>query len=174
MSGTPRKKGHRVSLSLSDIEDLRKKGYNQSEIADMSGVTKQAVSWHKVTYGGFLTPRQVVNKAWPWKTTDLHGRSKPYQYLRNHGEFMATGGKGMSQEKLKRLESWWKKLRDENVVLEFDPNIPPVPGVAPYGGFAYRTRRASDGDLLIRVNEHTNLTDEGRRMWRFPHHNERW
>lgn len=135
----------------------------------MHGVTRQAVSWHKQTYGGHLTPRQVVNKSWPWKTTNLHGKSKAYQRLRDHGEYMANGDfRSMSEEKVKRLKSWWRYLLDNNVVLEFDPDIPPITGVSPYGGFMYRQRHASDNGLLIRVNEHTNLTVEGERIWCWP------
>lgn len=163
-----KKAASRQPLLFSVIEELRRKGYNQTEIADMHGVTRQAVSWQKITYGGSLTPRQIVNEAWPWKTTNLHGKAKGYQRLRDHGEYMATGGKGMNDDKLSRLRSWYKKLRDENVVLEFNPDFPPERGVCPHGGFRYVTRRKSDEDLLIRVNEHTNLTEQGRRIWRFP------
>ncbi|KRD08604.1 hypothetical protein ASE48_08550 [Mycobacterium sp. Root265] len=161
-------KNHRAPLVFSVVEDLRRRGYNQSQIAEMHGVTRQAVSWQKKTYGGSLTPRQIVQKAWPWKTSDAHGKSKAYQHLRNHGEFMATGGRDMNEDKINRLKSWWQKLRDENVVLEFDPSIPPIPGVSPHGGFRYVPRLASDGDLLIRVNEHTDLSDEGEMIWCWP------
>ncbi|PND57740.1 Repressor-like immunity protein [Mycobacterium sp. ENV421] len=150
------------------IEDLRRRGYNQSEIADMHGVSRQAVSWHKMTYGGHLTTRQMVNKAWPWKTTNLHGKSTVYQRLRDHGEYIATRGRGMSEGKLKLLESWWRKLREGNLVVEFDPNFPPEKGVSPYGGFAYRERIPEDGDLIIRMNEFTNLSEEGAKIWRWP------
>lgn len=160
----------KIPLTLSTIEELRRKGYNQSQIAEMHGVSRQAVSWHKVVYGGVLTPRQIVNKAWPWKTTNLHGKSKAFQRLRDHGEFMATGGRGMSEDKLVRLESWWTYLRENNLVLEFDPDLPAEPGVSPYGGFAYRKRRASDGELLIRANEHTDLSEEGMLIWCWPPH----
>lgn len=158
----------RTPLVFSVIEELRRKGYNQSEIAEMHGVTRQAVSWHKQEYGGFLTPRQIVDQSWPWETSHEHSRCAPYQRLRDHGEYMATGGRGMSENKLKRLRSWWRKLRDENVVLEFNPEFPPEPGVAPGGGFRYSRRRKSDGDLLIRVNKHTNLTEEGEMIWCWP------
>lgn len=158
----------RTPLLFSTIEELRKKGYSQQEIADMHGVTKQAVSWHKYEYGGFLTPRQIVNKAWPWKTSNKHSKCKPFQRLRDHGEYMATGGRGMNEDKLSRLRSWYQMLREENVVLEFDPEIPPIAGVSPNGGFRYVPRKKSDKDLLIRVNEHAELSEEGRRIWRFP------
>ncbi|MGE2735034.1 hypothetical protein [Mycolicibacterium vaccae] len=165
---TRRAKMARQPLVFGVIEDLRRRGYNQSEIADMHGVSRQAVSWHKVTYGGHLTPRQLVNRAWPWKTTNLHGKSKVYQRLRDHGEYIATRGLGMSEDKIRRLESWWRKLRDDNLVVEFDPNLPPEKGVSPHGGFAYRHRIPEDGDLIIRVNEYTALSEERAKIWRWP------
>ncbi|QNJ55860.1 immunity repressor [Mycobacterium phage PainterBoy] len=92
MSGKTQQSGSfRAPLIFSVIEDLRRKGYNQSEIADMHGVTRQAVSWQKKTYGGRMTPRDIVREAWPFETTNLHGKSVPFQRLRDHGEFMATG-----------------------------------------------------------------------------------
>jgi hypothetical protein len=155
-------------LSISAIEALKAKGHSQSDIARMFGVTRQAVSWHKHTYGGALTPRETVNRTFPWQVIQLHTKASAYRRMRDHGEYMATGGKGMSYDKLSRLRSFYKKLREENLVLEYDPNLPPEPGVALHGGFAYRRRRKSDGDLLIRLNEHTNLSEEGRMVWRFP------
>lgn len=163
------KKPAQTPLIFSVIEELRRKGYSQSEIADMHGVTRQAVSWQKYTYGGQLTPRQIVNKSWPWKTSTLHGKSKAYQRLRDLGEFMATGGHGMNADKIGRLKSWLRFMREHDYVLEFDPDLPPEAGLSPYGGFAYRKRTAFDGpDLLIRVNRHTDLSEEGRMIWCYP------
>ncbi|QNJ55859.1 immunity repressor [Mycobacterium phage PainterBoy] len=56
-------------------------------------------------------------------------------------------------------------------MLEFDPNIPPTPGMAG-GGFRYVHRDiVTDGpDLLIRVNEHTApMTEKSEMIWSFPH-----
>lgn len=158
------------SLVFGEIEELRRRGFNQTEIADMHGVSRQAVSWHKITYGGVKSTRQIVNKAWPWETTAQHGQAAPFQRLRDHGEFIASDGRGMSEFKLKRHAAWLKMMRDNDYVLEFDPNIPPTPGVSPAGGFAYRKRDPQvDGfDLLIRVNEFTTLTPEGRGLWSYP------
>lgn len=167
MSGK-KKSVNQAPLVFGVIEELRRKGYNQTEIAEMHGVTRQAVSWHKVQYGGHLTPRQRAWAAWPWETTHEHGKAAPYQRLRDHGEFMASGGKGMSENKLRKLRSFYRKLREENVVVEFDPTIPPTPGVSLVGCFRYAPRRKSDGDLLIRVNKYTKLSPEGRMIWRWP------
>ncbi len=155
-------------LSLAVIEDLKGKGYSQSQIARMFGKTRQAVSWHKTYYGGSMTPREIVLKAWPWNVSAEQTQASPYRRMRDHGEYIATGGKGMSADKLNRLRSFYRKLREEDSVVEFDPAIPPTPGVSNKGGWAFRQRLPEDGDLLIRVNEYTTLTDYGRRIWRFP------
>jgi hypothetical protein len=65
------------------------------------------------------------------------------------------------------LRAFYRKLKAEGLVLEYDPS-PPVPGVSNKGGFTFRERTPTDGDLLIRVNEFTLLTDEGRAIWRYP------
>jgi len=155
-------------LSLAIVEALKNKGMSQSDIARAYGVTRQYVSWIKKTYGGRQTPREMVLKEFPWKVDTGFLLASPYRRLRDHGEYMATGGVGMDEEKLRRLRSFYKKLRDENLVVEYDPSIGPTPGVSKNGGFAYRTRTDADGDLLIRVNEHTTLSDRGRMIWRFP------
>lgn len=161
-------KGNDNKLTLAVVESFKNKGYSQSEIAEMYGVTRQYVSWIKHTYGGRLTPREQVNQHFPFQVPTEMGNTSPFKRLRDHGEYVATGGVGMSEDKLKRLRSFYNKLRDENLVLEFDPDIPPIPGVSNKGGWAYRKRRKSDGDLLVRKNEHTTITEEGKRIWRLP------
>ncbi len=69
-------------LSLAVIEDLKNKGYSQSEIAEMFGVTRQYVSWIKHTYGGRLTPREVVLQQFPFEVSTHQSQSSPYRRLR--------------------------------------------------------------------------------------------
>ena len=155
-------------LTMSIIEDLKRKGYTQSEIARMFGVTRQAVSWHKRSYGGALSPREIVMLHFPWKVSTELAQASLCRQIRDHGEYVATGGKGMSESKLSRVRTLYRKLREGNFVVEYDPTLPPEPGVCFTGGFALRERLGTDADLLIRVNQYTNLTDEGRMIWRFP------
>lgn len=157
-----------TKLSLADIEHWKRKGYSQSEIAEMYGVTRQWVSLIVHKYGGSRTPRQIVLDAWPYRVPTELCHAMPYKRLRDHAEYVETGGKKMSEDKLKRLRGFYERLRAENAVVEFDPAIPPIPGVSSVGGWALRDRQPSDGDLLIRVNEYTNLTEDGRMIWRFP------
>lgn len=153
-------------LTLAAIEGLKRKGFTQSDIARMFGKTRGAVSYHVRTYGGTLTPRQTVMQHFPFVVPVAMGMASPCRNLRNHGEKFATGGVGMDPVALKRLENFYKRLRDE--VVEFDRTLPPEEGVSTAGGWAYRPRLESDEDLLIRVNEYTDLTDQGRLIWRLP------
>lgn len=89
-----------------------------------------------------------------------------FRSLRDHAEFVVTGA--ISTHRLKRLRAFYRKLREADVVVEYNPAIPPQPGVSRNGGFALRSRRPADGDLMIRVNEYTRLTREGRTLWRLP------
>lgn len=156
-------------LSLALIERLKHKGHSQSEIARMTGNSRQAVSWHLRRYGGRLTPRQeVLENHFPWMVSAEQQQQGPFRSMRNHGEYMVTNGKGMSQDKRVRLTVFYRKIREEDVVLEFDPLIPPEPGIANKGGFAFRKRIPSDQDLLIRVNDHTCLTEDGQWIWCLP------
>ncbi|WP_200962140.1 hypothetical protein [Mycobacterium sp. Root265] len=74
----------------------------------------------------------------------------------------------MSADQIRRLHSFYRRLGNENVVVEFDPNLPPQAGVSPFGAFAYRKRSSTDGGLMIRVNEFTSLTEPGRQLWKLP------
>lgn len=156
------------ALSPSLIDRLKNRGMTQSEIARMYGVTRQYISWIKYYHGGAFTPREDVLKHFPFVVSADHTQVSMYKRLRDHGEYVATGGVGMSEDKLSRLRGFYKKLREDDVVVEYDPTIPPAPGVSNRGGWAFRKREPSDENLLIRVNEYTDLTETGRRIWRLP------
>ncbi len=152
-------------LTLAIIEGLKRQGLSQSEIARQFGLTRQAVSYHVRKYGGTLTPRQKALESWPWIVPTRFGQQAVYRRLRDHGEYFATNGEGMGFRKLSLLRGFYERL--ESQVVEFDPDLGPSEDVST-GGFAYRTRLESDSDLLIRVNAHTHLSEEGRKVWRMP------
>lgn len=153
-------------LSLAVIESLKNKGFTQSDIARLYNVTRQAISWHVKHYGGTKTPRQEVMQHWPFIVSTEMGEASVCRRLRDHGEYIATGGKGMSKFKLDNLRYFYNRSRKE--IVEYDPEIPPEAGVSPAGGWAWRKRRKSDEDRLIRVNKHTHLSEVGDMIWRFP------
>ncbi|WP_237072135.1 XRE family transcriptional regulator [Mycobacterium avium] len=144
---------------------------SQAHIARIFGVSRQAVHDMCVRYGIKRETRQeLLTEAdvWPYKVSRELSNQYLFQLLRYHAQYMLTQGKGMTKNQLARLRAFHRKLRDENQVVEYDPDIPPEPGVSPQGGFAYRKRRKSDRGLIIRVNGHTNITEQGREIWVFP------
>lgn len=156
-------------ITLQDVEDLKAKGMNQSDIAREFGVTRAYISYIVHTYGGKLTPRaQVQRDHFPWKVSTNFQRSAIDKNLRRHAEWVVTGGEGMSDDALARVESFHRRLRDYNLVVEFDPDIPPNRDSS-VGGYRYADRLPEDGDLMLRVNDNTRLTDEGRnKIWKLP------
>ncbi len=155
------------AITLSEIEALKNRGYNQSEIAEQRGVTRQHISGIVRKYGGRLTKRQLVlEQHFPWQVPTKMQSASVYRRLRDHGEHFVTGGVGMPVATLGRLPSFYRDFR--NHVLEFDPSIPPEPGFAKDGGFARRERTPDDGNLLIRVNDWTKMTDHGWHIWTLP------
>src|ERR1700736_2191621 len=121
-------------LTIGRIEHLKRLGYTQSQIAREHGVTRQAVSWHIRPYGGHQTPRQqVLEQHFPFKVPTRMSETSPYKRLRDHAEYRATGGVGMTTDQLTRLRAFYRLLRDKNLVVEFDPNLPATPGVSNKG-----------------------------------------
>lgn len=160
---------NKIPLTPEIIRQLKNQGMNQSEIARHTGHSRQAVSDCITRYGMRKSPRQELLEAhFPWKVPVPQCNQSPYRGMRAHAEWYVTNGQGMSDDNLARLRTFYKKLRDENLVLEYDPTIPPVPGMTKHGGFAYRKRRKSDRGLMIRVNEYTNMTEQGWDIWRLP------
>lgn len=162
------RRGSRSGLTPQLIEELKRKGWTQSRIAKEFGVSRQAVSDMKRRYPGYSkTPREEVMEHFPWKVpTKLHDSTYNMR-MRDHMEFRATSGKGMSDDKLSRLRSFYELLTTEDLVVEFDPDLPPPKGQI-HGGFRLVPREESDGKLMIRVNDHTTLTEEGSWLLRIP------
>lgn len=159
--------------------DRHGKPISYAEIGRRWGLSRERVrQLDKENPDRIRTPRQVVMENFPWTVPTKFHNANIHKRMRDHAEYMATGGKGMAPRLLKMLREWYNTLESYNVVVEFDPNIEPsdefgghrghIKSVSSYGGFAYRVREDSDGDLIIRVNEHTRLTAEGKRIWVFP------
>lgn len=158
-------------ISPADIDDLRRKGYNQSQIAEMYGCTRAYISWVKKTYGAaYEQPRAVARRNMPsWNLTAGQGRSSLYTWLGSHLEYMETAGHGMSQNKLYRLRLFYLRLERNGEIVEYDPEFGPSRSVGA-GGFRFLPRTSEDAPrMIIRQNAYTVLTDEGRVVWQIPH-----
>jgi hypothetical protein len=151
------------------IDELLIKGHSVTEIGKMFNTSRQNVSQMRRRRTGFYqSPRErVLEQNFPWKVPHAFGQMGLRRAMRDHGDFMATGGKGMAEGALARVRALYRKLTELDAVVEFSPDIPPNEHSSA-GGFRLVSREDSDGDLMIRVNRHTTLTEEGKMIWRVP------
>lgn len=155
--------------SPAEIDALLQQGVTQTEIARREGVTPQAISKRHLRYGSATTRRALSMKYWPWSVPNRDmNHVSPALRARDHLQYMATGNVGMSADKLKRLDSWYRGLLARGEVLEFDPELPPIAGVSKHGGWQYVSRSTADGELLIRINAHAALPEENLWIWQVP------
>lgn len=151
-------------------------GLTRRQIAEHFGVSYQAVDQFAKRYG-LIQPslRQIALEHYPWESAKFKDSSIDRR-MRDHAEYMVTHGEGMQEWKIDRLRRFYRHLIALDLVVEFDPTIPPgeMPAKHPkefgdtVGGFALRDRRKRDGTLMIRVNRHTKLTPEGHALWVVP------
>lgn len=147
------------------------KRYNQADAAQYFKCSRQHITQtikRYPTYFRFLdTARKKAMRQIPWEASTLQFETDIYRRIRDHAEYMATGGKGMPKWKLRRLWHFYNKIENENLVVEFDPSIPPNK-YSQNGGFAFRYREPWDDDLIIRVNDYTNIDPDGKWLWVIP------
>lgn len=145
-------------LTKAIIGHLLDQGMNFTEIAEEWDMTRQGVSWIWNYYGGETLRKRVAN-ALPFDVPDKFNRAYQLQRLREHAEYMIEGTVARySEERRERLWSFYKMLKDKDLVVEYDPET----------GFSYKPREPRDEGLMIRVNEYTNITEYGEEIWKLP------
>ncbi|GAA2426677.1 hypothetical protein [Streptomyces macrosporus] len=83
----------------------------------------------------------------PWAMKREHRQLYPVMMLRL--EARRRAGMAIDEDERKRLDSWKRKLAEENVVVHYDPDTE--------DGFAYVRREPTDGDLIRRPARKTTL-----------------
>lgn len=160
-----------LECTPANVQALLNQGLNQSEVAVRLGVSRQRIS-QVVNENDLTTPRgerlKVRRDPWPWDVPSSQHDSPISKMLRDHLEYVQRGGKDLSPERRSRLRSLYRNLRQNDLVIEHDPALPPM-DENKHGGWAYRKRRPSDGDLIIRVNDITReLTEKEKVLWKLP------
>ncbi|TCO56889.1 hypothetical protein EV192_106364 [Actinocrispum wychmicini] len=92
-----------------------------------------------------------------------------YRRIAEYLKWVELGSDRLTENQRERLRSFLDKLHERNLVVVFDPEIPPD-AHNKYGGWATVPRLPSDGELLIRLNEYTHLAipDEAEVIWSMP------
>lgn len=157
------------SLTKDVVNQLLKKGWTKTEIAQAYGTTRQAVQWHyNQLQNPYRDPRKVALDALPWKDMPhSHKRARPHVLIADHLEYVHTKGKDMSEDRLRRLSRFYEKLLDRGIVIAYDPEQPPTLNNK-FGGWLEIPREERDEDLVIRIDGHTQIPEKDRDLWRIP------
>lgn len=158
-------------LTVNDYIEGRRKGWSHQRIAEEYGVSKQRVSQVSKMEAAqpFRPHRSVLRETyWPFGAIPYHfTHANQHKRLSDHLSYV-TPDSELSKPALDRLRGFYKRLIDNDEVVEYDPDIPPSEDNV-YGGWAYRPRIPADGDLIIRENQYTRpLYPADRVIWRIP------
>lgn len=142
-----------------DLVDLYHQGLSDREIADMFGVTVQAVNkrWRKMGMSRLTPENHRVNDLirFRWnvyytKDSDSHHAPDASKALRVWLR-RRLGDKELSQDQVAMAERWERGLRERSEVLCY------VEGEG--GGWYYRPRRPQDGQRVIDWPDSLNYPD---------------
>lgn len=149
------------SLVLQLIDD----GQSQSQIARDFGVSRQYVS-KLAKQGGFENPLNIMYENLPWEVKKDFVNNTIWKNVRRHGIWVSTGKLGEGDKA--HLRSFYRKLLAFNVVVDYDPEYPSIPGISNTNGFAFAARTPEDEDFVVKIRPGTRITAIGDRLWRIP------
>ncbi|GAA1471445.1 hypothetical protein P4N68_07180 [Corynebacterium felinum] len=154
-------------LTSEIVLNLMRQGMRQTDIATEYGVTRQYVG-KLAKQGGYESPITEVTQNLPWDVPQEYFDNTIYKYLRLHGHRMHAGVDSLSDASKAKLRAFYRKLKHFNMVVDYSPDYPQMPGVTNTPGFAYVPRVKEDGNYVIRIREGINLTSAGRKLWKMP------
>lgn len=144
------------------IDELRRMGLTQNQVALFYGVSRQAVSKMKHRYGNFTeTPRERIIRNYPFSHDGSYNSSVLFRRLKEHGLYIAGGPRALSTGQRLSLRRFYNRLRSGSLIVEFRLD----------GGYSLVPRTKDDDPMsLVRKNEHTIITEEAERFnfWKFP------
>lgn len=145
---------------------LMDNGYRQVDIAREYGVSRQYI--HKLAKdAGYKPPITTVKENLPWDVAPEFARNSTLVAFRLVGHERVAPGK-MVEESRERANGLIKRLRQFNVVIDYDPEYPPIPGLTNTPGFAYVPRADKDEDFMMKIKPGVRITPLGDKIWRLP------
>ena len=145
---------------------LMDNGFRQVDIAREYKVSRQYI--HKLaTDGGYSSPITTVKDNMPWDVDPEFARNSTLIAMRLVGHERVAPGK-MTEESRERANSLIKRLRQFNVVVDYDPSYPPIIGLTSTPGFAYLPRTDRDEDFIMKIRPGVRITPLGNKIWRLP------
>ena len=153
-------------LSPDLVMYLMDNGFRQADIAREYKVSRQYI--HKLAKdAGYISPISTVKSNMPWEVEPEFNNNSTLVALRLVGHERVAPGK-MTHESRARANGLLKRLRQFDVVVDYDPDYPPIIGLTNTPGFAYVPREDRDENFIIKIKPGVNITPLGDRIWRMP------
>lgn len=153
-------------LTPSLVIYLMKSGHRQTDIARSYGVTRQYVN-KLAKQGGHISPITTVKENMPWEVDPELSRNATIVSFRLVGH-AAVAPDNLSEESRERANSLIRRLERYNVVVDYDPNYPPIVGLTNVPGIKYIPRTEDDEDFIMKIRPGVRITPLGDRIWRLP------
>lgn len=153
-------------LSPDLVMYLLDNGYRQVDIAREYGVSRQYI--HMLAKdAGYTSPIGTVRDNMPWDVDPEFSKNATLVAFRLVGHERVAPGR-MIDESRERANGLLKRLRQFNVVVDYDPRYPPIIGLTNTPGFAYVQRTDEDEDFIMKIKPGVRITPLGNKIWRMP------
>lgn len=133
------------------VAKMLRNGWTYEMVGREFGVTANAV-WRQQRRAGHLTPTVSYRELLPWeKVEPEHQRTNTFRSLTS----LERIERGLEVEGKKRRDALALKRRLEasDVVVHYDPRIPPNPHSEVHGGFVFVKREPGDGKYTRNPNK---------------------
>ncbi|UBI10026.1 hypothetical protein LA324_05300 [Corynebacterium coyleae] len=145
---------------------LMDNGFRQVDIAREYKVSRQYI--HTLAkQAGYTSPITTVQENLPWDVDPDFNRNSTFMALRLVGHEAVAPGK-LTEESRERAAGLIRRLRQFNVVVDYDPDYPPIVGLTNTPGFAYVPRTEKDEDFIVKIKPGVRITPLGDKIWRLP------
>ena len=126
------------------LRQLRSQNYKLKDIAKMYDVSEAAV-WKALERAGFTDRKETYRDIVPWDIDPRHRSTAITQRFRSI--MRQRRGVPLSETEEHLLNTWLKAMKDNNVVLDYDPTCPPN-DASRLGGFFYTPRLPEDEGIV--------------------------
>ncbi len=109
----------------------------------------------KASHADRPKPLDIVRSTFPFDVQPDHQADAFHYAVREHGDYVATGGRDWHEDRRRALRGFYTMLRQENLVITYSP----------LDGWGHQERLLNDEDMIMRIE---NATDEQEMIWRFP------
>lgn len=122
---------------------------------DIRAIMQQFLANRQADQPNRPTPLDIVRSSFPFEVQPEHQADAFHYAVREHGDYVATGGRDWPEDRRRALRGFYTMLRQENLIITYSP----------HQGWGYQDRVLNDEDMIVRIE---NPTDEQEIIWRFP------